>query len=104
MSDDPTPEDFAIARAARARVILEDPMVAEALAAIREGVRDLFFELPPEAAAQRERLHMLDRARQQFEAVFRAHLLGGLVARDALLSEQQAAQALAAIQERVKGR
>lgn len=79
-------------------------MVAEALAAIRDGTRDMFFSLPAEAAAQREQLHLLDRARQHFEAIFRLHLQTGAIAQDVLLSEQQAERALAGIHAMVKGR
>jgi hypothetical protein len=97
-------EQFDIARADRASTILEEPMVAEALSALKTGVRDLFFETPAEAAEQRERLHLLDRARQHFETVFRIHIMGGAVARDSLMSDVAAADALAAIQQRAKER
>lgn len=97
-------EEFDVARAVRAQAILSDPMVQEALGTLKSAVRDLFFDTPPEAMEQRERLHLLDRARQHFESVFTAHILGGEVARASLLDDAQAGQALAAIQQRVKER
>ena len=99
-----TQAEFDVARAVRAQAILSDPMVQEALAALKSAVRDLFFETAPEAAAQREQLHLLDRARQHFESVFTTHILSGDVARASLLDDAQAAQALADIQQRVKER
>ena len=96
--------EFDVARAVRAKAILSDPMVQDALATLKSAVRDLFFETPPEAVEQREQLHLLDRARQHFESVFTAHILGGEVARASLLDDAQAEQALAAIQQRVKER
>lgn len=54
-------------RADHARRLLDDPMLAGALAAHRDAIRSLVFSLPIEAREQREFLVMQDKARQAFE-------------------------------------
>lgn len=104
MTDTTHSDHAALHRAARAEALLGDPMVKDALAFVRDQVRDAFFDLELSDPGARERLLLMDRARQQFERVFTAHLMDGSVARDLLLSEELAAQHLAAIQQRVKER
>lgn len=104
MTDTTQTDQAAVHRAARAQALLTDPMVQDALAFVRDQVRDAFFDLELSDPGARERLLLMDRARQQFERVFTAHLMDGSVARDLLLSEELAAQHLAAIQQRVKER
>jgi len=104
MTDSNHNDQAALHRAARAEAILGDPMVKDALACIRDSVRDSFFEIDPADAGAHQRLLLVDRARQQFERVFTAHLMDGSVARAQLLSDDLAAQHLAAIQQRVKER
>lgn len=104
MTDTTHSDQAAMHRAARAESILGDPMVKDALAFVRDQVRDAFFDLELTDPGARERLLLMDRARQQFERVFTAHLMDGSVARAQLLSDDLAAQHLAAIQQRVKER
>lgn len=104
MTDTTHSDQAAMHRAARAEAILGDPMVKDALAFVRDQVRDAFFDLELTDPGARERLLLMDRARQQFERVFSAHLMDGSVVRELLLSEEKAAQHLAAIQQRVKER
>ena len=104
MTDTTHSDQAAMHRAARAESILGDPMVKDALAFVRDQVRDAFFDLELTDPGARERLLLMDRARQQFERVFAAHLMDGSVARAQLLSDDLAAQHLAAIQQRVKER
>lgn len=104
MTDSTHSDQAALHRAARAQTILTDPMVQDALAFVRDQVRDAFFDLELTDPGARERLLLMDRARQQFERVFTAHLMDGSVARAQLLSDDLAAQHLAAIQQRVKER
>lgn len=87
----------AIRRADAAARIMADPMVIEALAAIKANVRDLFFELGSEQAQQREMLHLMDRARQQFEHVFALHIQGGEVSRHDLLNDAKLRASMDAI-------
>lgn len=63
-------------RAERARALLADPMVAEALETIKTAVRDQIFDLGIEQREQREFLFMVDKARQQFETCFKALMYG----------------------------
>lgn len=91
----------AINRGERAAAILNDPLVQEALQAVRDGVRDLFFATPPEAAQQREFLHLMDRARQQFEGVFTLLIAGAEVSRYELTEEAHTKARAASINERI---
>lgn len=97
--------DYQVAsRASRAEQILADPLVAEVLQAMRSAIVDAFFATPAEAVEMRERLHLMDRARQQFEGAFRALVLGAQIQAMERSAEQAAADALAEIQQRVKER
>lgn len=89
-----------ISRGERARALMSDPMVQEAFANLKTAVRDLFFELPAEAAEQRERLHMVDRARQHFESIFTIQIFNGQLERDQLLSDIAAEDAAEAARMR----
>lgn len=91
-------------RAEKARAILTDPMVEDAFQYIADQVRDAFFELDPSDSGARERLLLLDKARQQFRNVFELHLVTGRFAREHLISEQAAADEVARIRQLVKER
>lgn len=93
-----------IARASRARAILNDPLVVDVLQAMRDGIVSAFFSTPAEAAELRERLHMMDRARQHFEGAFRALIAGGDIANAERNAEGMAERALAEIQRLVRER
>lgn len=84
-------------RAQRAEQILSDPLVIEALSTVRESVRDLFFDLPADHKDAREMLHLMDRARQQFEGVFRLLIAGAAVDRHEMLQEEHTKARLNAI-------
>lgn len=102
MTDDQARE---ISRGEHAARILSDPLVQEALAQIRDKVRDAFFGLPIDAPGvdeQRARLVMLDKMRQQFEGVFAALMGGAEVARQELLMEENVKAKAAAVLERVR--
>lgn len=94
MSDDTRQHE---SRAQRAEQIMSDPLVIEALATVRDSVRDLFFALPSEHKDAREMLHLMDRARQQFEGVFRLLIAGASVDRHELLEEEHTKARLDAI-------
>ena len=104
MTDTTRQDEAAVHRAARAQTILTDPMVQDALAFVRDQVRDAVFALDPADAGARARLLLVDRARPPFARGVPAHLMDGSVARAQLLSDDLAAQHLAAIQQRVKER
>lgn len=90
-----------IYRGEQAARIMAEPLVIEALAAIKANVRDLFFELKPEQAGSREMLHLMDRARQQFENVFRLHIAGMTVSKYELLDEANTAARVEAVRRTV---
>lgn len=94
----------AIHRADRAQRILDDDLVIEALQTIKTQTQALFFELPSNAASEREYLHLLDKARQQFENLFKLIIAGGEVSKYELMAEEQTKARLAAIQDRVRQR
>jgi len=68
--------------------------------AMKAGTRDAFFDLPPEAADKREFLHLMDRARQQFERVFILLINDAEVSGAELLEEQHAQARVEAIHRR----
>lgn len=92
-----------IARAEQAQRILEDPLVKEALTHLKTSTQGLFFDLPANATQEREFLHLLDKARQQFEACFTAILIDGEVTRRELLAERGMREHLADIKRKVFG-
>lgn len=91
-----------ITRGERARRILGDEMVQEALATVKQAIRDQMFELPIEAAKQREFLAMMDKARVQFEGWFELALAGEQIARLELDAERQAQGQIDKIKERMR--
>lgn len=52
MTDTTRQDEAAVHRAARAQTILTDPMVQDALAFVRDQVRDAFFDLDPADAGR----------------------------------------------------
>jgi hypothetical protein len=86
-----------IQRGERAAAIMADPLVSEALQTIRESTRDLFFDLAPESAKEREFLHLMDRARQQFERYFLLLIEGAKVEKSEILAETHAQARIDAI-------
>ena len=94
----------AMHKAEQARLILDNDLVKFALDQIKTETQALFFQLPSQAREEREMLHLMDRARQQFENVFRVLISAGEVSRYELLDEQHTAARLEAINERVRSR
>ena len=95
-----TPEQQ-IARGKRAQTVLSDPLVAEALAHLKTSVCDLFFELPLDATKEREFLHLMDKARQQFEACFIVLINGAEISKHELMAVEHTAARVAAIRRSV---
>lgn len=80
-----TPEEQ-IARADRARLLLDDPMISEALADIEGAIIAQWAELGVENKAQAEELKRLLWAAQQFKSIFTVTISGAAVARNELLN------------------
>lgn len=59
-----------IGNGARARALLTDPLMTSVLSAMRKAFVDQFYSTPPEAAAQREMLHLMSSAQRRFEQTF----------------------------------
>ena len=94
----------ALHKAEQARLILDNELVKYALDKIKTETQALFFQLGSQAREEREMLHLMDRARQQFENVFLVLIQAGEVSRHELLNEHHTAARLAAINERVRAR
>jgi hypothetical protein len=94
----------AIHRAEHAQRILSDDLVKEALETLKTQTQALFFELPSNAASEREYLHLMDKARQQFENLFKLIVAGGEVSKFELMAEEHTKARVAAIQDRVRQR
>lgn len=91
-----------IKRAELAKRIITDPMYMEAMQILRDQTRDLFFDIDPSDSAARERLHMMDRARQQFQQVFETIITIGEIDRNVLLEEERRKSMLADLSDRVR--
>jgi hypothetical protein len=87
----------AIYRGEQAARILNDPMVQEALGQIKGTLRDMFFDTDPADEKARQMLHMMDRARQQFERYFELLVYNAKVERSEVMAEAHAAARIDAI-------
>lgn len=75
----------AISRGEHAKRLLDDPLLKEALAEIKQAIVESWAALPVENTAQAEKLKHLLWASKQFESVFIAHVGGATIARSELL-------------------
>lgn len=94
----------AIHRAEHAKRLLDDDLLKEALSTLKTETQALFFELPTHDAQAREKLHMLDKMRQQFENILTAIVINGEVTQYGLLAEAHAQAVADAIKEKVRQR
>lgn len=74
-----------IARGEHAKRLLDDPLLKEALAEVKQAVMDSWAALPVENKAQAEELKRLLWAAKQFEAVFESYVAGATIMRAELL-------------------
>lgn len=91
-----------IYRAERAKAIMEDEMVKEAIQTVRQAVRDQVFALPIEAREDREKLVLMDKMAQQFINWFEFVMRDGELMRTELLMERNAQFKLDAIREKAR--
>lgn len=94
----------AIHRAEQAARLLNDDLLKEALQTLKTQTQALFFELPSNDTPALERLHMMDKMRQQFENILTAIIANGEVARHGLMAEAHAKAVADSIKERVRQR
>jgi hypothetical protein len=95
-----TPEQR-LAKGEAAQRLYDDPLLRESLDAVRDAVRDLFFALDSKAEKEREFLHLMDRARQQFENVLLLHIAGAQIERSELLAREHTQARVDALRGRV---
>jgi hypothetical protein len=94
----------AIYRAEHAKRLLDDDLLKEALATLKTETQALFFELPTHDSVAREKLHLMDKMRQQFENILTAIVVNGEVEQHGLLAEAHAQAVADAIKDRVRQR
>ncbi|TSP11445.1 hypothetical protein [Cupriavidus campinensis] len=90
-----------IARAERAKLILEDPMVAEALTAMRDHIMQAWQESPARDKEGREELFRYIKVIGQFESVFRTHIETGALAAHQLRTEEERNSVLARLRDKL---
>jgi hypothetical protein len=78
--NDPISPRQRLARAIRARVILEDPLVREVFGALEQRLHDSFANSAPNDTGVREAAYSSLRALQDFKAEFECMLSDGKVA------------------------
>lgn len=97
-----TPEEH-IARGEHAKRLLDDTLLKEALAEIKQAVIEQWAALSVQNKEQAEELKRLLWAAKQFEAIFVAHVGGATIARSELLLETNMQIKAEAAQRRING-
>lgn len=92
-----------LARAERARLILEDPLVADALAAIRAELFAAWQESPARDAEGREHLFRFFKVAEKFELALKIHMETGALVSAHLKAEEERKSALARAKEFIRG-
>lgn len=90
-----------IARGERARILLEDPMIADALSDMRATLRAAWESSPARDTDGREELYRYMRTIENFESCLRRHMETGEIARHHLRVEEDRKSAMAKIKERI---
>lgn len=97
-----TPEQQ-IARGEHAQRLLDDPLLKEALAEIKQAVIEQWAALSVQNKEQAEELKRLLWAAKQFEAIFIAHVGGAQIMRSELLLDTNMQIKAEATQRRING-
>lgn len=92
-----------IQRAERAKLLLEDPMVQDALSDIEQAIMGQWSELAVENKAQAEELKRLLWAAKQFRNIFEVTIAGAAVARNELLNAETMKIRAEAARKRIHG-
>lgn len=85
--DDRTAEQ--VARAERARLILEDPLVVAALGGIKTQLREAWEASPARDKEGREEIYRFMRVATMFESALRTHVETGVIAAHQLRAEAE---------------
>ncbi|MCT9125403.1 hypothetical protein [Cupriavidus gilardii] len=94
---------FEIDRGDRAKRILEDPLVVEALAAIKQGAVDAWVATDGRDVEAREYLHRFLKAVGRFEAVFASYIQTGELQRKYIEQEEERKSIMQRTLERIRG-
>ncbi|SOY79937.1 conserved hypothetical protein [Cupriavidus taiwanensis] len=90
-----------IARAERAKLILEDPMVVAALHDMREHIRNAWEQSPARDKEGREELFRYMKVIGNFESAFRTHIGTGEIAAHQLKTEEERQSVLARLRDKL---
>lgn len=93
----------AMQAADRAKSVLDDPLVSQALADIEQAVIEQWAALGVENKTQAEELKRLLWAAKQFRSIFEVTVAGGSVARNELLNADHMQARQAAARQRIYG-
>lgn len=92
-----------LARAERARLILEDPLVADALAAIRTELMAAWQASPARDTEGREHLFRFFKVAETFERALKTHMETGALVSAHLRAEDERKSLLARAKEKIYG-
>lgn len=92
-----------IQRAERAKLMLEDPMISQALADIEAAIMGQWADLAVENKAQAEELKRLLWAAKQFRSFFEVTIAGAAVAKNELLNAETMKIRAEAARKRIYG-
>ena len=90
-----------MARGDRAKVLLEDPMIATALADMRATLRTAWESSPARDVEGREELYRYMRTIENFESCLRRHMETGEIARHHMRVEEERKSIMARAMEKV---
>jgi len=93
-----------IHRADQAKLLLDNDLIKFALDKIKTETQALFFQLGSQDREEREFLHLMDKARQQFENVFLVLIQAGELSRYELINEEHTKAKLRTINDMVRDR
>lgn len=101
---EPTADQMtAMQRADAARMVLDNPLVADALNTIEQNIIGLWADLPVEKKEQAEELKRMHSAVKQFRAIFEVMVGGGEIARNELLHATAMRDRMEAQRKRIYG-
>lgn len=104
LDSEPTFEELTqIDRAARAKAILEDPLVVGALSAIKTAIYQEFQQLPVGSTRELEHLHGLNWSAQQFEKAFVMHINNGVVSAKMVEAKERTKSIMQRAKEKIYG-
>ncbi|OMG85400.1 hypothetical protein [Achromobacter xylosoxidans] len=98
-----TKDSIDLARAERARLILEDPLVVEALADIRAELLAAWQASPARDTEGREHLFRFFKVAEKFELALKIHMETGALVSAHLRAEEERKSALTRAKEFLRG-